>query len=71
MTSTTDATGIVGTPMNRVEGIEKVTGHATYTADVVVPETTYAVLVQSEIPHGTVTADSLRPRPAPSLAPPA
>lgn len=60
MTSTADATGIVGTPMNRVEGIDKVTGHAVYTADVVVPGITYAVLVQSEIPHGTVTADSLR-----------
>ncbi|KAA0095375.1 xanthine dehydrogenase family protein molybdopterin-binding subunit [Mycolicibacterium sp. P1-18] len=60
MTSTADAPGIIGAPMNRVEGIEKVTGHATYTADVVVPGTTYAVLVQSEIPHGTVTADSLR-----------
>ena len=45
--------------MNRVEGIEKVTGHAIYTADVVVPEMTYAALVQSEIPHGSVTADSL------------
>ncbi|OPX10393.1 aldehyde oxidase [Mycobacterium sp. AT1] len=52
--------GIIGAPMNRVDGIEKVTGHATYTADVVVPEVTYAMLVQSEIPHGTVTADSLR-----------
>jgi xanthine dehydrogenase YagR molybdenum-binding subunit len=60
MTSTADVPGIIGTPMNRVEGVEKVTGHATYTADVVVAGTTYAVLVQSEIPHGTVTADSLR-----------
>src|SRR5690349_18179536 len=60
MPTTADATGIIGAPMNRVEGIEKVTGHATYTADVVVPGITYAVLVQSEIPHGTVTADSLR-----------
>jgi xanthine dehydrogenase YagR molybdenum-binding subunit len=59
MTLTADAPGVIGTPMNRVEGIEKVTGHATYTADVVVPGATYAVLVQSEIPHGTVTADSL------------
>ena len=70
MTSTTDAAGIVGTPMNRVEGIEKVTGHATYTADVVVPGTTYAVLVQSEIPHGTVTADSLRASTERALAAP-
>src|SRR5689334_14670897 len=70
MTSTADATGIVGTPMNRVEGIEKVTGHATYTADVVVPGITYAVLVQSEIPHGTVTAESLRTSTERALAAP-
>lgn len=70
MTPTADATGIIGMPMNRVEGIEKVTGHAIYTADVVVPGTTYAVLVQSEIPHGTVTADSLRASTERALAAP-
>ena len=70
MRSTGDATGIIGTPMNRVEGVEKVTGHATYTADVVVPGTTYAVLVQSEIPHGTVTAESLRTSTERALAAP-
>ncbi|MCV7419696.1 xanthine dehydrogenase family protein molybdopterin-binding subunit [Mycobacterium yunnanensis] len=61
---------VVGTPMNRVEGVEKVTGQAIYTADVVVPGITYAVLVQSEIPHGTVTADSLRASTERALAAP-
>ena len=52
-------TSTIGTPINRVEGIEKVTGRATYTADVAVAGLTHAVLVQSEVPHGTVTAASL------------
>jgi xanthine dehydrogenase YagR molybdenum-binding subunit len=51
---------VIGKPVNRVEGADKVTGRATYTADVVVPGVTHAVLVQSEIPHGTVTGDSLQ-----------
>lgn len=50
----------VGQPVNRVEGGGKVTGAATYTADVALPGQVHAVLVQSEIPHGTVTEDSLR-----------
>ncbi|MEU0497791.1 xanthine dehydrogenase family protein molybdopterin-binding subunit [Mycobacterium sp. NPDC006124] len=70
MTSTADAPGVIGSPMNRVEGIDKVTGQAIYTADVVVPGTAYAVLVQSEIPHGTVTAESLRSSTQRALAAP-
>ena len=50
---------VTGTSVNRVEGIDKVTGRARYVADVDVPGLTYAVLVQSEIPHGTATRDSL------------
>ena len=46
--------------INRVEGAEKVTGVARYTADVVLPGLVHAVLVQSEIPHGRVTEESLR-----------
>lgn len=52
-------TSIEGAPINRVEGVDKVTGRATYTADVVVPGLVHAALVQSEIPHGTVTRESL------------
>ncbi len=45
-------TSTIGTPINPVEGIEKVTRRATYTADVVVAGLTHAVLVQSEFAHG-------------------
>ena len=55
----TTAGGQVGLPVNRVEGRDKVTGRATYAADTVVPGVTHAVLVQSEIPHGRVTRESL------------
>lgn len=54
------ASNTVGQPVNRVEGRDKVTGLARYTADVVVPELVHAVLVQTEIPHGRVTEASLR-----------
>ena len=50
----------MGQPVNRVEGVDKVTGRARYTADVVVPGLVYAVLAQAEIPHGRVVEDSLR-----------
>ncbi|HET7740349.1 MAG TPA: xanthine dehydrogenase family protein molybdopterin-binding subunit, partial [Mycobacterium sp.] len=49
----------VGRPVSRVEGLDKVTGAAVYTADVVVPNIAHAVLVQSTIPHGRVLAESL------------
>ncbi len=50
----------VGRSVNRVEGREKVTGAAVYTADQEVPDVAYAVLVQAEVPHGQVTVESLR-----------
>jgi xanthine dehydrogenase YagR molybdenum-binding subunit len=50
----------IGWPVSRVEGADKVTGRAIYTADVIVPELVHAALVQAEIPHGRVTEDSLR-----------
>lgn len=45
--------------MSRVEGADKVTGRARYTADTQVEAVTFAALVQSEIPHGRVTAESV------------
>jgi xanthine dehydrogenase YagR molybdenum-binding subunit len=45
--------------VNRVEGREKVTGAARYAADVVIADVAHAIIVQSEIPHGRVTAESL------------
>ena len=50
----------MGRSVSRVEGADKVTGRARYTADVVVPGLAYAVLVQAEIPHGRVIEESLR-----------
>ncbi|CAN5699080.1 xanthine dehydrogenase family protein molybdopterin-binding subunit [soil metagenome] len=44
---------------NRVEGRDKVTGDAVYAADTVVARVVHAAVVQSEIPYGTVTRDSL------------
>ena len=49
----------IGRPVNRVEGDDKVTGRARYAADTALPDVQYAVLVQSEISHGSVTSDSL------------
>lgn len=49
----------VGRPVNRVEGVDKVTGRARYTADTPVEGVLYAAMVQAQIPHGRVTADSV------------
>ncbi|MCK0174699.1 xanthine dehydrogenase family protein molybdopterin-binding subunit [Mycolicibacterium sp. F2034L] len=46
--------------VDRVEGSQKVTGTARYTADLTLPGQVHAVLVQSEIPHGRVTEESMR-----------
>jgi xanthine dehydrogenase YagR molybdenum-binding subunit len=54
------ASDSVGRSVSRVEGADKVTGRASYTADVHVPGLTYAVLVQAEIANGHVTEQSLR-----------
>ncbi|QZH68453.1 xanthine dehydrogenase family protein molybdopterin-binding subunit [Mycolicibacterium farcinogenes] len=52
--------GTMGEPVSRVEGVDKVTGRARYTADTVVPGLVYAVLAQTRIPHGRVIEESLR-----------
>jgi xanthine dehydrogenase YagR molybdenum-binding subunit len=49
----------MGRSVNRVEGREKVTGAALYAADTVIAGVAHATVVQSEIPHGTVTRESL------------
>lgn len=56
----TQAPKQVGSPVSRVEGRDKVTGRARYTADTTVESVAYATLVQSEVAHGVVTAESLR-----------
>jgi xanthine dehydrogenase YagR molybdenum-binding subunit len=49
----------VGRSVDRVEGRDKVTGRACYTADNHVEGLVHATVVQSEIPHGLVTSESL------------
>ncbi|MBB2991540.1 xanthine dehydrogenase YagR molybdenum-binding subunit [Mycolicibacterium iranicum] len=49
----------VGRPVDRVEGLDKVTGRALYTADTPAPAVRYAALVQSPIARGRVTAQSV------------
>src|SRR6187402_2220010 len=51
---------LIGTEVNRVEGRDKVTGAALYTADHAFPELLHAVLVQTEIPCGRVSSLSLQ-----------
>ena len=43
---------IEGTSLARVEGVDKVTGRACYTADLALPGLAHAVVVQSPIAHG-------------------
>ena len=58
MTTVTDDGG-PGRSVKRVEGHEKVTGAAQYAADTVLAGVAHASIVQSEIPHGCVTRESL------------
>lgn len=46
---------VVGTPTKRVEGLEKVTGAARYTEDLLLPGMLYARLLLSPHPHARVT----------------
>lgn len=55
----TMVTNDAGRSVNRVEGRQKVTGAAQYAADTVLADVTHATIVQSEIPHGVVTRESL------------
>jgi xanthine dehydrogenase YagR molybdenum-binding subunit len=52
--------GIVGTPINRVDGPLKVTGGARYSAEIPIAELTYGVIVQSEIARGTIAHMDVR-----------
>lgn len=48
------ATTLIGTPVNRVDGRKKVTGAAQYAAEMVLGETTHAVLVGSAVAGGRI-----------------
>jgi xanthine dehydrogenase YagR molybdenum-binding subunit len=45
----------IGRPVDRVDGRDKVTGAARYTADIVLPDLAYAALVGATVPSGRVT----------------
>ena len=48
-------TSVLGQPLSRVDGIAKVTGRATYAAEVQLPDLAHGVVVQSTIAHGRIT----------------
>lgn len=48
--------GIIGQPMNRVDGRLKVTGAARYCAEIPIKNVAHAVLVGSTIPSGRITS---------------
>ncbi|MEZ0359831.1 xanthine dehydrogenase family protein molybdopterin-binding subunit [Mycobacterium sp. SA01] len=60
----------IGLPVTRIEGRDKVTGRARYTADTVVDGVAYATVVQSGIARGAVTVESLRESAARAAAAP-
>ena len=45
----------IGTPLSRVDGVEKVTGQAKYSAEYQVPDMLYGVAVSSAIARGRIT----------------
>ncbi len=45
---------VIGAPIGRVEGTEKVSGHATYAADVQLPGTLWAKVLRSPHPHARI-----------------
>jgi xanthine dehydrogenase YagR molybdenum-binding subunit len=46
----------IGSPIDRVDGPEKVTGRARYSAEILLPDLAYAAIVGATIPSGRVTA---------------
>ncbi len=45
---------VVGKPHPRLDGVESVTGHATYTVDVALPGMLHAKLFRSSVPHAKI-----------------
>ena len=54
MTTATEAAGLVGADVDRVDGPSKVTGAARYPADFGLENLAYAVLVQSTVAAGRI-----------------
>src|SRR5262249_56128246 len=47
---------VIGQPISRFDGVQKVTGKARYTFDIQLPNMLYARRVVSEVPHARVSA---------------
>ena len=45
---------VVGKPLGRLEGRAKVTGAATFTADVILPEMIWGKVLRSPLPHARI-----------------
>jgi CO/xanthine dehydrogenase Mo-binding subunit len=59
---------VVGTPAPRVDGVRKVTGQATYGADVLLPGMLWCKLTRSTLPHARlVRVDATRARQIPGV----
>jgi len=54
MTARAGGAGVVGTPLPRVDAVEKVTGAAVYTGDLVLPLMAHGAVVRSPIAHGRI-----------------
>jgi xanthine dehydrogenase YagR molybdenum-binding subunit len=49
-----DNTAVIGKPLDRIDGIAKVTGKATYAAEYQFQNLAYGVVIQSSIPNGQI-----------------
>ena len=59
---------VVGTPAPRVDGVRKVTGQATYGADVILPGMLWCKLARSTMPHARlVKVDASKARSMPGV----
>ncbi|GAA3112792.1 xanthine dehydrogenase family protein molybdopterin-binding subunit [Streptomyces rectiviolaceus] len=56
MSTSTPADGVIGRPLDRVDGHAKVTGAARYAAEIALPGLTHAVSVGARIPCGRITS---------------
>lgn len=61
-------TAVLGTPVSRVDGPEKVTGAARYSAEISLPQVSYAVIAGASVPSGRIISiDADRARDAPGV----
>jgi xanthine dehydrogenase YagR molybdenum-binding subunit len=61
-------TAVIGQPISRVDGRQKVTGGATYAAEFNVPGTVHAVIVRATVPNGRIASiDSAAAEGAPGV----